>query len=152
MHTDTQVDPYMFHQPNLRQADVEPILLLDQTRQLSLLQMWLEVVTTQLIALVNWPIITLKHDHIAQSFNRRMIHDGCGPYVQYITSNSSISGIRVLTATNNTCDVPVPIQVPTALADYQGYRTEQVGNDPLTVWVLMSGDVIDFDFIEPIAY
>jgi hypothetical protein len=54
----------MFHQPNIRSWDVEKIMINGKLRRLSLLQMWVETVTTEIGRLVNWPIITLKHDHV----------------------------------------------------------------------------------------
>lgn len=40
--------------------------------KLSLLQIWVEVVTQELGRLTDWPVVTLKHDDIAQVFLDRM--------------------------------------------------------------------------------
>lgn len=145
----------MFHQPNLRQADMDFITLDGKSQQLSLLQMWLEVVTTQMVTLVEWPIITLKHDHIAMAFNQRMVLDSCTPYMQITTNTTSgnataISGVTVL-ADGNICDVTIPVTVPGEVVDSKGFLEEQIGNDPLTIWVKLDGDAVNFELSKPVA-
>ena len=54
----------MFHQPNLRQIDVSPTLVNGKMQKLSLLQMWVETIVVEVMRLVEWPMITLKHDHV----------------------------------------------------------------------------------------
>lgn len=58
-------DPYMFHQANLRQTDVGSITINGQSAQLSLIEMWVETVVQEFVRLVNWPIISLKHDDVS---------------------------------------------------------------------------------------
>lgn len=157
----------MFHQPNLRSVDVDPQIINGKSQKLSLLQSWVEVIVAELTRIVNWPIITLKHDHIAQAFNNRMIRDACGPYIQivadmgvqvdgsvngtYFGSNvMQVSGFSVGAKTDNTCEVAVPITVPGKLKDTKGWRTEQIGADPMTLWVKLDGEMIDFELDEPI--
>lgn len=86
------------------------------------------------------------------SFNRRFVRDQCAPYLRWtISDNSSqITGFDVLTATNNTCTVTVPVTVPKSVVDTRGSHTEQLGSDPLTLWVDMSGSAVHFDLDPPI--
>lgn len=60
-----RTDPYMFHQPNLRSRDALETNINGRMQRLSLLQMWVEVITVEVTRVVNWPIITLKHDHVS---------------------------------------------------------------------------------------
>ncbi|KAL3422761.1 hypothetical protein PVAG01_06917 [Phlyctema vagabunda] len=139
-------DPYMFHQPNLRSADVQPYNINGVAQKLSLLQLWVEAITADIARLVTWPIITLKHDHIAASFNRRMLVDACEPFVQYASTNRSISGFTVKAGTNNTCEMPIPVMVERPLLDDKGFVTEQIGSDPTTIWVKLDGAPVTFEF------
>lgn len=86
------------------------------------------------------------------SFNRRYVRDQCAPYIRStLSSNSSqITGFDVLAATNNTCAVTVPVTVPKAVADTKGFHTEQLGNDPLTIWVALSGEAVHFELHPPL--
>jgi hypothetical protein len=161
-------DPYMFHQPNIRNTDMDSQVINGKPQKLSLLQMWVETITAELMRTVSWPIITLKHDHIAQSFNNRMLRDACSPYIQYTTNNSvvvsdevngtffgsrvmQITGFAVRAKTNDTCEVVIPVTVPGKLADSKGWRVEQIGDDPATVWVKLDGEQILFDLNEPVV-
>ena len=89
---------------------------------------------------------------IAMSFNRRLVRDHCAPYIRWTLSNGSsqIIGFDVLAATNNTCSVTVPVTVPNSVKDTHGYHTEQLGTDPLTIWVDLSGSAVHFDLDPPI--
>ncbi|RDW68152.1 hypothetical protein BP6252_09548 [Coleophoma cylindrospora] len=139
-------DPYMFHQPNIRSWDVEEVMIAGRMQKLSLLEMWVETVTAEMARLTTWPIVTLKHDHIAAAFNRRMLVDACNPIVEYSTSNGAINGFTVSCDTDSFCDVPIPVTVGQKLADTKGFPTEQIGSDPMTVWVKLDGTPISFAF------
>ena len=145
-------DPYMFHQANLRQTDVGTTLINGQTQRLSLFQMWVETVTAEYARLVNWPIITLKHDDIAAAFKNRMTRDGCMPNIQslYSSDGKSVTGV-VVTTTGNVCSAPIPVTLRGTLKTNPGFRTEQVGKDPLTVWVTMSGSPVTLILTTPIS-
>ncbi|KKY22648.1 putative extracellular serine-rich [Phaeomoniella chlamydospora] len=129
-------DPYMFHQPNLRQTDVEEFSLGSETGKFSLLAMWVHTIVDELVRLVDWPIVSLKHDHIAMEFNNRMTSDACSPWIQYHTSKLSNGSMAITSVTvrarggkitgssggvvsittdpkyNNTCAVPIPVTIP----------------------------------------
>jgi hypothetical protein len=55
-------DPFMFHQANLRRnvATVPGI-----SGSFSLLSAWVETVLGEVVRLVNWPVVTLKHDAVS---------------------------------------------------------------------------------------
>lgn len=54
----------MFHQANLRWEGVDKTTLNGVLGQYSLFQMWVETVVAEVTRLVNWPIISLKHDDV----------------------------------------------------------------------------------------
>lgn len=58
-------DPYMFHQPNLRNMDTDPVMVNGKMQKLSLIQAWTETLLDEMMRLVTWPLITLKHDHVS---------------------------------------------------------------------------------------
>ena len=145
---------FMFHQANLRQDDAPSVEVNGEVQQLSLLQIWVEVILTELTRLTDWPIITLKHDDVSRDFLERMTRDMCNAKMTYDYSSNggAIEGVTVSTD-GNTCGAPVPVTFPNSAgpASTQGFRTEQVGSDPLTVWVEMSGSPVSFDLANPIA-
>jgi hypothetical protein len=98
-----------------------------------------------------WPLKTLKHDDLAQAFLNRQARDLCRPSMTYTTSanGASIVGINVYTAGGNNCRTPIPITVPVATSTTTGATKEQLGSDPLTLWVTMSGASRAYQFTTP---
>jgi len=129
----------------MRQTDTEVTTVNGVQGQYSLLQIWVETVVAEVTRVVTWPIISLKQDDAARTFKNRMARDKCGYVLTYTLNPTSqtITGVTV-TATDNTCDVPIPVTVPGKVVDSKGFPTEQVGNDPLTVWVTLSGSPVEF--------
>jgi hypothetical protein len=142
----------MFHQANLRQSDVAATTVNGASQQLSLLEIWVEVVVNEMTRLTSWPFITLKHDDLAQAFVARMTRDQCNPK---LTLNYSANGQQIIgatvSATNNACGTPVPVTFPGPVTSANGGRSEQVGSDPLTVWVTLTGASQTFTLSTPIA-
>ena len=56
---------YMFHQANLRNADVDPITVNGATEQWSIFQAWVEVQVQEFVRLVDWPLVTEKHQDVS---------------------------------------------------------------------------------------
>ncbi|KAL5339246.1 hypothetical protein BJX70DRAFT_364799 [Aspergillus crustosus] len=143
-------DPYMFHQANLRNADVDPITVNGQTDQFSIFQAWVETVVQEFVRLVDWPLVTTTHQQMSDYFLQRYRRDQCGYALSYILDNSAITGVTV-SATGNACDAAIPVTFPSAPADTHGFATEQLGNDPVTVWAQLSGQPVTFTLASPIA-
>lgn len=61
-----------------------------------------------------------------------------------------IQSINVYTANGNRCGTTVPITVPSAVTSSAGATNEQLGTDPLTMWVTMSGASRRYTFQRPI--
>lgn len=142
----------MFHQANLRQTDQSANSIGGVSAKRSLLMSWTETVLNEMVRLCTWPIITLKHDDIANEFVKRMTRDQCKPNLKYTYSanGKSITG-ATLSTTNNQCGTPIPVTFPGPVVSTNGGRTEQIGSDPLTVWATMSGSPITFTLTTPVA-
>lgn len=80
---------------------------------------------------------------MSASFLARFNRDKCGYSLSYATSNKQITAITV-SATGNTCTDPIPVTFPVAPTSTQGFATEQLGSDPLTVWVQLAGSPVTF--------
>lgn len=63
-----------------------------------------------------------------------------------------ITGITVTAANNNNCAAPIPVTVPGSLWNSLGYRTEQIGSDPLTVWVPLKGSPVSLELDKPVPW
>jgi hypothetical protein len=87
---------------------------------------------------------------MSAGFLARYTRDACGYSLSYTTENQEITGVTV-SATGNTCSEPIPVTFPVAPTDTQGFTTEQLGSDPLTVWVDLSGSSVSFTLSTPIA-
>ncbi|KAF1955381.1 hypothetical protein CC80DRAFT_493267 [Byssothecium circinans] len=145
-------DAYMFHQANLRVNDVPKTTVNGKSGQYSLLMTWTEIITAEMMRLTTWPFKTLKHDDLAAAFVNRQTRDLCRPSLAWKTSTdgSGIESITVYTAGGNRCGTTIPITVPSTPSSTTGATKEQVGTDPLTLWVTMSGAAQTYTFTKPI--
>jgi hypothetical protein len=87
---------------------------------------------------------------MSDQFAQRMARDACGYGLSYTISNGQIAGVTV-TANGNTCNTAIPITFPVAPTSTNGFPTEQIGSDPLTVWVTLSGSPVSFTLSKSIA-
>ena len=144
-------DPYMFHQANLRQTDVDQVTINGVTAKLSLFQTWTETIVQEFVRLVNWPVVSQKHADMSAAFAARMARDQCNYQISWNAVNGTIGSVTV-SANGNTCASPIPITFPTGNAPVNklGFPTEQLGNDPLTVWTTLSGSPITFQLAAPL--
>lgn len=148
-----QADPYMFHQANMRQTDVEPSTVGNETGAMSLIISWVETVAQEMYQLTDWPLTSLKHDDLAGYFADRMALDGCKPKASlaFAADGAAIEAVRV-TAEGNACRVPVPVTIPggDASADAGAPRTDKVGSEPPIVWVTLSGSPVTLRLASPV--
>ncbi|PQE12581.1 hypothetical protein CJF30_00002459 [Rutstroemia sp. NJR-2017a BBW] len=144
-------DAFMFHQANLRYTGAASYTINGVTSTLSLFEAWVETVTQEFVRLVDWPLLTYKHDDLATLFANRMTRDACKPGLTYEidATAATITGVTV-TSNGNTCSVPVPVTLPGAVTDTQGATSEKVGNDPLTLWVPLKGQPVTYTLSTPI--
>ena len=148
-----QADPYMFHQANLRQTDMDTITIGTETGKMSLVMSWVETVTQEMYRLTDWPITSLKHDDIGKYFVDRMTLDNCEPKLSYTYSSNGNSIQSVTVTTNgNSCGVPVPVTIPGGSASASGGSSisDQVGSEAPIVWVTMSGSPVTLSLSEAV--
>lgn len=96
--------------------------------------------------------INIYNVQISVSFANRAARDACNPTLTYQVdaTGKTINGVTV-TTTGNTCTVPIPVTVPGTVTSTQGFTTEQIGSDPLTIWAIMNGSPITFTLTTPIT-
>ena len=143
-------DAYMFHQANLRSAGLASITINGVSSKISIFQAWVETMVQEFARLVTWPMITVKQDDLAKSFLARQTRDACNYGMSWTTTNNQITGVTV-TANGNTCAEVIPITVPGTVTNTQGFKTEKIGSDPLTIWVKLSGATTSFTLTTPIS-
>jgi hypothetical protein len=80
------LNSFLSHIPYLRVSDATPTTIKGRTARYSLLQSWVEIVLSEMIRLVDWPFITLKHDDLGQAWIARMNRDMCIPNMSYTLS------------------------------------------------------------------
>ncbi|KAF4632538.1 hypothetical protein G7Y89_g5585 [Cudoniella acicularis] len=138
-------DPFMFHQANMNYVTAPSTVVNGVSIKGSMLQIWVETMVQELVRLIDWPVISLKHDDMALSFLNRMNRDACNPILSYTTNPTAKTITAVtLTCNSNKCDAKIPVTVPAPVTDIQGFVTEQLGSDPLTIWVQMTGSPVTF--------
>jgi hypothetical protein len=148
-----QGDPYMFHQANLRQTDMDTITVGTQTGKMSLVMAWTETIVQEMTRLTNWPITSMKHDDVAKYFIDRMTRDQCSPQLKYKFSTDGKSIVSVtVTATNNRCSVPIPVTLPTGTATVTGgvSTSDKVGTEPPIYWVTLNGQAVTVNLAQPV--
>lgn len=146
-------DPYMFHQANMRAGDTGVVrTAAAEYSNLSMLQIWVEELVDEMTRLVSWPIRTLKQDDLARAFVARRQRDECGPAltVNYSADGKSVVGATVSAASVD-CQVEIPVSFPGPVKDAMGARSEQLGSDPLTLWVTPAGASVTFELTTPVA-
>ncbi|KAH6984590.1 hypothetical protein BKA56DRAFT_481636 [Ilyonectria sp. MPI-CAGE-AT-0026] len=150
-----QADPYMFHQANMRQSNVDTITIGDQTGSMSLVMSWTETMVQELLRLTSWPIQSLKHDDLAQYFIDRKTRDACSPKLAYTYSSdgTKIESVTV-SATGNTCSVPIPVTIPSGSATASGgsLTADVVGAEPPIQWVTLSGTAVTLTLSSPVSF
>jgi len=145
-------DGYMFHQANLRQADVDTITVGSQTAQLSLIEAWTENIVQEMTRLTNWPLVSKKHDDLAQVFIDRMARDNFNPKLSYNYSNDgkSITAVTV-TSEGNKCGTTIPVTFPGSAPSVSGSATaDKVGSEPVIMWATLSGSAVKFTLPTPV--
>lgn len=80
-----------------------------------------------------------------------MARDACNYGLTYSSTDSRINSVTV-SANGNSCGSPIPVTFPSPPTSTAGFRTEQVGNDPLTVWVNLAGQPVTFQLSSPISW
>ncbi|KAJ3026785.1 UNVERIFIED_CONTAM: hypothetical protein HDU68_005089 [Siphonaria sp. JEL0065] len=138
--------PVMFHQANLRNADLPAVTIGSKTGKLSLMQQWVESIFGSFAEIANWPILTLSQDVLTQKFINRQIYETAGVLVTQ-TLNITASGIVTsgfTVSAAKSCIAPVTLPPSVSVQDITslpaGATTEQIGSvDSVTVWIPLIG-------------
>ncbi|KAI8849411.1 hypothetical protein BC829DRAFT_416857 [Chytridium lagenaria] len=138
--------PYMFHQANLRTADAVPLLNpgTGTTAPISLLAYWVESVFSNLYKYVTWPVLSLKSDDFTRKFNERALYENCGVRTYFTGVRNTTTGKTFVSSlkaeSTNTCTAPftVPVARENVVVTGSTYTFEQIGTDPLTIWIPMA--------------
>lgn len=145
-------DPYMFHQANLHNTGgVTSITINGVSAQISLFQAWVETNVQEFVRLVNWPLISQQHSDMSAGFAARAARDACGYSISWTVNAGQITGVTVSCNNGNTCNSPIPVTFPASPTSTNGFTTEQIGSDPLTVWVSLTGSPVSFTLSTPIS-
>ena len=140
-------EAHQFHQANLHHYEKGEYL------GESLLEDWTRSVVNLYNKYVEWPLISIKISKQADIFTDRAKLENCGHETKLIVENDKIVGVSV-SATKGDCTVPVT--VPTTVKKSSlpaGATLEQVGKDPLTVWVpVKKGETKSFKFEKAIDW
>ena len=160
----------MFHQANLNYRTAGNTIINGVSAKLSLIEAWVETITQEMVRLTSWPILSLKQDDVSQSishtkdvgltlsqiasvFRDRVKRDNCAPNLKWATNPTArtITGVT-LTTNGNNCDTKIPVTLPGTVTNTQGFTTEKLGSDPLTIWVTMPGAPVTFTLTTPVPY
>ncbi|KAJ3341914.1 hypothetical protein HDU93_003735 [Gonapodya sp. JEL0774] len=123
-------DPVMFHQANLRTVDMPTVTVGGKTGQLGVLAQWTEKVLSVYLALVDWPVVSLKGDDLYDLYAERMTRTACGVSTSYDLVNNAdgTSSIQKIYITSTgTCKAR--ITVPASVVVAAGQTIEKIGND-----------------------
>ncbi|KAJ3315536.1 hypothetical protein HDU76_002165 [Blyttiomyces sp. JEL0837] len=154
-------DAYMFHQANLRNADLTasdgtiladtaPLRILASypgggTKAytggvLGLLQAWVEIITASYNQYTTWPMITYKVDDMETRAVARVARETAGVTVAIIGATRAGGYKQVLVTAKKSCvagvTFPKPVSGAASFVNPSSTWTyEMIGSDPLTVWV-----------------
>jgi len=88
---------------------------------------------------VDWPIISLKMDDLAQTYIKRMDRIRCNPEYK-ININDSTHVIESVDITSSgDCEIPLFVSKTGEIDSTTVDSIEQVGNDPKTAWIKLTG-------------
>lgn len=92
---------------------------------------------------------------MSAAFLARFQRDACKYKMTYLQTNATIKGVQVSAETDNNCASPIPITFPTAnkpTALPAGATSEQIGNDPYTIWLKLTGAPVTINLGAPLSW
>ncbi|KAI9330164.1 hypothetical protein BDR26DRAFT_922582 [Obelidium mucronatum] len=134
-------EPAMFHQANLRNADLPIVTMGSKTGKLGLMQQWVEAIFGNFSLVSNWPIVTLKQDDLTQKFIDRQNYETANVSVIQLLNVTASDGVSILgfniTASK---DCVAPVTLPPSFGAENvslpaGAYFEQIGIDSVTMWI-----------------
>eukprot|EP00833_Pecoramyces_ruminatium_P006869 jgi/Orpsp1_1/1180901/evm.model.c7180000075072.1 len=118
-------EAHQFHQANLRSDDAN--------NHKSLLQHWVEAVVNLYNKYANWPLVSMKLDDLNQLSIDRLNAKKCKASYSLNITDGTVTEIVISNPSAEEC--LLPLTVPADVVRKSEYKYEQLGNDPLTVWV-----------------
>jgi len=130
-------EAHQFHQANMRSDD--------KTNHRSILQQWVEAVVNLYTKYVDWPLVSYKLDDLNQLSIDRYNADLCNASYKLNIEKGFLTDIIITSPTAKVC--VLPLTVPGDVIRKPQHQYEQLGNDPLTVWVTIqaNADVVSLD-------
>jgi hypothetical protein len=89
---------------------------------------------------------------MSAAFAARAARDACGYSISWTVDADQITGVTVSSNNGSTCNSPIPITFPVSPTSTLGFPTEQIGSDPLTVWVSLTGNPVNMTLSTPISF
>jgi len=127
-------DPYEFHQTNIRSHDLED--------KKSLLQKWGTAALKKYASYVDWPVISLKLDDLAQLYENKYnrVHF-CDINISAVIEGDSITAVKVepKSMTKN-CKIPITVPEEVYQDDDDKITYERIGKDRLVAWISFEKD------------
>ncbi|KAJ3329733.1 hypothetical protein HDU76_007252 [Blyttiomyces sp. JEL0837] len=175
-------DAYMFHQANLRNADItgtNGTVLADTAPlrnlpnypgggtkaytggnggALGLLQAWVEVITAAYNQYTTWPMITYKVDDMETRALARVSRETAGVVVQIVGATRGSGYTQVVVTSAKPCVAAVTFPKPVSGAkDFvnpsAAWSYEMIGSDPVTVWVpLQANTPVTMTLASPLPF
>jgi len=129
-------DPYMFHEGNLRNVDFPEVEINGKKGKYGMMQQWVERVVEEINKYMDWPLVALKMDDLADTYVNRLNKQKCKPeYTMVIDDKSNeIKEIKVASTTGK-CKASV---MAFRNADFDKKSVDEIekrGDDPATAWV-----------------
>jgi len=135
-------EAHQFHQANMRSDE--------SNNHQSLLQRWVEAVVDYYNKFVNWPLVSLKLDDLNQLSIDRLKAKQCNAEYKITVVDGYATEIVVSTLSQTEC--VLPITVPGDVVRENDWNYEQLGNDPLTVWVKVKANSKSVKLNPPIQW
>ncbi|ORX42189.1 hypothetical protein BCR36DRAFT_587375 [Piromyces finnis] len=141
--TELRHEAHQFHQANIRYYPKVG------NYGESLLEDWTRSVVSYYTKFVDWPLISISLNKQAETFIERAKLDACGHETKFIIEENKVVGVSV-SASKGECTVPITVPIGVKNSSLpKDAKLEQIGNDPLTVWIpLKKGETKSFE-LEP---
>ncbi|ORX56605.1 hypothetical protein BCR36DRAFT_280357 [Piromyces finnis] len=135
-------EAHQFHQANMRSDD--------SNEHQSLLQRWVEAVVNEYTKYADWPLVSLKLDDLNQLSIDRYNAEQCHASYKILVKDGYATEILINNPSEHDC--VLPITVPDDVVRQSEYKFEQLGNDPLTVWVKVGANEESITLSPPLKW
>jgi len=143
----------MFHEGNLRNADVPEVKIEGVSGKFGLLQQWVERIVAEINKYMDWPLVSKKMDDLADTYILRLNQKKCQPQYTMVIDDSSlnINEIKVASTTGE-CKVPL-FAIRNAEFDESTVKeVEQRGIDPATAWIEINNTPKSIKFTKDVKW